>query len=120
MTTGDVPNRLMKAIEDLAERTQKIGLYYQGASIGADDPDLAAKMQAGELTPDDIMISGGQVIVISGFNIGDMAFSRQVAEPEQHELDKQAQAILPTEVDLLKERLMRAIEEGRDPLDLDD
>lgn len=106
-------------VEKLTEGTRKIGLYVESAGLGATDgigptvvSDLAAmkKVVAGD---------DGDLLLMVGFAIGDVAFSKRVQNPEQDEVDDQVRAMLPDPVAEIKERLRKAKEEGKDIFDVD-
>lgn len=111
-TEPDPREQLSHAIDVLAEKTRQIGLYYQGSSIGVNDPELAMKLQGGELSPTDVLESGNNIMIIATFTIGGHAFSQGVVDPEQEKINRQAQAILPSDTEMEIEQLREKLKNG--------
>ena len=112
-------DNLQELADRLKEKAEKIGLYMQDASIATPDPDAAEEAQ---LRPDSIIQSiqeGKHFMLLTTFVIGDLAFSKRVQEPDQHEVDKQVQVMMPTEAELLREKMERALREGKSIFDED-
>lgn len=106
--------------ELLEEKTRPLGLYLHGLSVGCHDEELMAKINEdpGELNK--AIENGAEVVLMVNFAIGDVAWMKRTQDPEQHEIDKAAQGILPDDVTELREKLRRAREEGKDIFDLDE
>lgn len=106
-------------VEKLTDATRKIGLYVESAGLGATDGiDPTVISDLAEMKK---VVSGddGDLLLMVGFAIGDVAFSKRVQNPEQDEVDDQVRAMLPDPVAEIKERLRKAKEEGKDILDVD-
>lgn len=63
---------------------------------------------------------GEHVVMMVNFAIGEVAWSTRVQNPEQHEVDKEAQVLLPDPAEELREKMKRAQEEGRSIFDDED
>lgn len=110
--SGDHRDVLLEAVNNLDEKTRKIGLYYTGSTIGLNDPEAAERLTTGQSDPQTLMQEGHQILVIAAWNIGDMAFDPSITDPESERISREAQKILPTEAELTAERIRRTLEAG--------
>ena len=104
----------------LREKTEDLGLYMQDATVATADPDAAMEAQ---VMPDSILTAiaeGKNFMLLTTFIIGDLAFSKRVQNPEQDAIDKQVQPMIPTDAELLKEKIQRRIAQGKSIFDEDD
>lgn len=104
----------------LREKTEDLGLYMQDATVATADPDAAMEAQ---VMPESILTAiteGKNFMLLTTFIIGDLAFSKRVQNPEQDAIDKQVQPMIPTDAELLKEKIQRRIAEGKSIFDEDD
>lgn len=99
-------------MEELRRRAEKLGLYMQDASIVTSDADIAQRAAAHNVTIRDAMEAGAEFMAIGVFIIGDQAFSNRVLHPEQYEVDKTVQTMLPTEAEMMKEKLTERMQSG--------
>lgn len=113
-------SKIDDAIHDLGERAEKIGLYLRGHGYATEDPETGARLMSGEIGAIDAMAEGYQIMVMTTFAIGDMAFDRSVTNPEQDRVDRQAQIMLPDAAEELREKLRRRVEEGKGIFDDED
>jgi hypothetical protein len=107
-------------MEELRRRAEKLGLYMQDASIVTSDADVAKRAAAHNVTIRDAMEAGAEFMAIGVFIIGDQAFSNRVIHPEQYEVDKTVQTMLPTEAEAMKERLTEKLSSTDDILSIFD
>lgn len=113
-------DHLAELSDRLKVSCEKIGLYMQDATIATGDPEAALEAQ---IAPDSIVKSiedGKDFMLLTTFIIGDLAFSKRVQNPEQAEIDNTVQAMMPTDAELLKEKIQRRIAEGKSIFDEDD
>lgn len=110
--TPDPRDTLRAVIEDVENKTRKIGLYYQGSSVGTDSPETAQALQEGK-SPAELYATGGSMVVIASFIIGDMAFDTTIANPVQAEFDQAARSMLPTKAELMREKIKKGLAEGK-------
>ncbi len=111
-------DNLAELAERLKVKAEKLGLYLQDATIATPDPDAAA-----QVAPESIIQGikdGKPFMLMTTFVIGDLAYSKRVQDPEQHEIDKQVQVMMPTAAELLKEKMQRRMAEGKSIFDEDD
>lgn len=107
--------------EELEDKARSLGLYMHGISVGCHDEDLMAKINADPAAINKAIEEGQEVVLMVNFALGDIAFMKRTQDPEQHEIDKEAQVLLPDPVEELREKLRKAREEGKDIFDeLDD
>lgn len=119
-TPDDFDGVLRTAIEELETRARKIGLYYNGSTVGLDDPRAAERLNNQEATPLELLREGTKMMVIASFNIGDMAFDPVVVDPEGTAVNREAEILLPTEAEMIQDQIRRALEEGKSIEDLFD
>ncbi len=116
-------DEIKKVIEDIRDRTEKLGLYLRDVKVGAvdsseeedDDPmkemphsdELKKKLQDGDIN----------VIVFTHFTLNELAFSDRIQNPGKVEEDDKFVLAAPTEFDILKDKMKRNIEAGRNPFD---
>jgi len=116
---------IRKIVEDLTERTEKFGCYVRHVHIYAaptqeqDEEEVEEAMR--ELPDSDELkkqlVSGDlSVIILTTMSLNELAFSDRVQDPEKVRDEDEFKIIAPTEFDLLRERMARNIEAGRDPL----
>ncbi len=109
-------------VEELRQRAEKLGLYMQDAMVATRDDELAARASQSNMSIRDAIEGGAEFLVMAAFMIGDQAFSTRVLNPEQYEINKEAQVILPDAATELKRRLEEGgpMFGGDAPLDEDD
>lgn len=117
-----------KITEDIKVRAEKFGAYLKMANFAVasseehdhdhdedDDEDaftmpttdeLKQKLKDGEL----------RVVIFTTFGLNELAFSPRVQNPEQVRDEDEFKAIVPTEGDILKERILDRLQRGLDPL----
>ncbi len=100
-------NLLLERSRSFDDELRQIGLYVDDMSVVAiDGPD------------------GPEVALAVTAEIGDVAFSKRVQDPEQDDVDdefRQMQVSMANDEFLdNRDKIQKAIKEGRDPLDLDD
>lgn len=121
--------QIKELVEEIKVRTEKVGLYLKDFSMmtRSDDPDIQEKIS--KAVQDDPEGNGlrelaktGEVqfIMVGIFQIGDVAFGDRVQNPDAYDADKQFAQIVPSEDEMIRERIMRAIAEGKDPLSIFD
>jgi hypothetical protein len=108
------------AIEDLEQRARKIGLYYNGCTVGMDDPHAAERLNTQQATALELIREGSRMMVIASFNIGDMAFDPSVTDPDGTAMDREAEVLLPSDAEMTRDRIARALAEGKSIEDIFD
>lgn len=103
-------------VVELQARAEKLGLYMRDAMIATTDEDVFKQAAANNESIKVAIENGATFLVMSVFQIGDQAFSKRVQDPEQYEIDKEAQVILPDPAEELRQRLL----EGKGLFDDDD
>lgn len=110
--------RLRELSDGVAEALKEEGLYMEYTVIAKSDGTgrLLQEMPdtEGEMLED--LIDGQTYVLVSHLQVGDRAFLPRMENPEQYEVDKEARKIIPTEADMIKERL----EAGEDLFNLED
>lgn len=107
-------------MEELRLRAEKLGLYMQDASIMTADADIAQRAAAHNVSIRDAMEAGAEFMAVGMFLIGDQAFSNRVLHPEQYEVDKQVQTMIPSEAEAMKEKLAERMQNSDDILSIFD
>jgi hypothetical protein len=116
---SDDEDPIKQLVEELEKDFDKLGVYLRSASVTQQLPD-------GQLAPiefetvDDLTAqvrAGVDVKMVVALQIGDLAFSKRLEQPDVHETDVQASEILPPEHQLLKDNAEAAAAEGVDPID---
>lgn len=117
------PQELFTQLTDSLEKSaSKIGLYLQNVGVGTSNPDPKEQekvVSSMEELKRVLLSDEEDVFVMATFAIGDVAWSKRVLDPDQDKIDDEVRAILPDPVEMLKEQLRAAKEEGRDIFDLD-
>lgn len=108
-----------KVIETVKERFEKIGLYVVDVNVATNDQDALASVHGHDHSDnseegsvkDDFrkkMADGETMWVMQAeFNIGDQAFSDRVLNPEKYVEDTEFALAVPSEIEILRERMRR-------------
>lgn len=115
-------------IESIKKEAGHLGLHMKDVMIASSadmsDPQVAEQFKdksIKEMISEDEDVS---VAVMAYFLIGDLAFSDRVQRPEDFDVDQQFKLLMPTEHELLKdkmtERIQKAQQEGLDEDDFFD
>ena len=95
-----------KKMQDLLEDLEKISLYVEQA-------------QCMPLTEDAEEIDEETEWMLNAvFIMGERVYENEVQDPEQAEIDEQARKMLPSDAQLLAEKIRKAEAEGRDIFDV--
>lgn len=119
----DIVNQI---IEDLGERTEKFGVYLRHAvaTPTSDDPEIQDKLREGDLDEEELrrmLVDGeAQSILFAVFTLNDVAFSERVQNPDKTKADDDFLMVMPTESELLRDKIARRIAEGKDPFEEDE
>lgn len=110
-------------LDSIRVKTEKVGLYLNGASIsvsgdGMEEPyesieDLEADQALRKKLVDEEM----GVMFFTDFTFGEVAFTERIQDPSAVVEKEEFIQIMPSEIDLLEERIRRNVEAGRAPLD---
>lgn len=103
--------------EELEDKTRSLGLYMHGISIGCHDEELMKQINDDPAALNKAIEDGQEVVLMANFAIGEIAWMKRTQDPDQHEIDKEAQVLLPDPAEELKEKLRKAQEEGRSIFD---
>ena len=108
-------DRMHTLMESIEKDFSEIGLYYLGSQIMASD-----SVHADVEGPDDLekalVDNPGGFMLGCKFDIGDRAFTDRVLNPEAYDEDVQFKMIVPSEAELLTDRLIA--NEGKSILDM--
>lgn len=106
---------VQKLTEELTDSTRKIGLYLEHVGIvSRSEPNGGMVFQEKDFREH---VENGEVLFVGLFTVGDVAWEKRTIDPEQDEFDKEARTLLPDPVEMLREKIRRAQEEGRDPFE---
>lgn len=128
MTDGNLPvpfepddetqQVIRELVEKLGDNARKLGLYLEGVGVMANpDSDLDAIRNA-QMFKDAVKSGAANVAVIGTFTVGDVAWEKRTLDPEQDEIDNEARMILPDPVEELRQKMLRAQEEGKSIFDV--
>lgn len=116
---GTAHEEIKELITNLENVTRKIGLYLEDVAVASSDQTTALNALTNKDALVDAVTSGdANLILVTTFALGDIAFSKRVLNPEQEKVDDEARLLLPKPEDELKEKLQRAMEEGKGIFDL--
>lgn len=116
---SEFPDDIIEAVED---DLRKIGLYLSNSSVGAmpepgEDVGFNEAVER-QLPPDEMVATGvGQFYMVLTLQIGDIAWSDRVLNPEEHSLKQEFMRIAPNELEVFQ---AVAQEEKDDLLDFPD
>lgn len=106
---------VQKLTEELTDSTRRIGLYLEHVGIvSRSEPNGATVFQEKDFREH---VENGEVLFVGLFAVGDVAWEKRTIDPEQDGFDKEARSLLPDPTEELREKIRRAIAEGRDPLE---
>lgn len=112
-------------IETIKKEAAHLGLHMKDVMIASDadtsDPQVAAQLEGKSIKEilDDPNAEVGYAVMIY-FLIGDLAFSDRVQHPEDFDTDQQFKLIMPTENELLKDKVVDKIAKLRDNADVNE
>lgn len=112
-------------VEDLKNRTEKIGLYLVDASAATSSDEVREQGSVDGMDIAKMMANDeASFALYATFTVNKLAWSERIQNPDAFDEDKQFKMIMPTEEELLVERYKQAfIESGGDissAFDLDD
>lgn len=120
-------------LNDITDRAKSFGAYLLSAQVAVspvldeneEDDDELGDMLGIELpASDDLkrqLIDGEiEVVMFTAFSLNEVAFSDRVQNPERAQTDDEFKAIMPTEYELLQEKIRQRLAEGKDLFDKDD
>jgi hypothetical protein len=97
-----------KVIEDIRGRFDKLGLYLVDVNVATNDEDMMSDDSDEGQVKEDFrkkLANGEAVWVVQAtFTIGKQAFTDRVLNPEQFKEDTEFRTIMPTEVELVRDR----------------
>lgn len=112
-------------MESIKKEAAHIGLHMKDVMIMSDadtsDPQIAELVNDKSMKEilDDPNADVGYAIM-TYFLIGDMAFSERVQNPEKFDTDQQFKMLVPTDAELLKDKLVDKFSSLRDNIDSED
>ncbi len=115
---SDINEQVGQIIESVKNNFQKIGLYANDVQFAVSNPEALIREDDPNYTPDmhKLIASGeAQFVASVRFDIGDVAWSDRILNPDKHNLDKEFEAIVPSEEDTSASELaemMRRFQEG--------
>lgn len=107
---------IREVVENIEARAEKFGLYLRGVQMAAasssdEDNDEAMKEMPGADELKDKLKSGDlNVILFTVFSVRELAFSDRIQNPIKVRDEDEFSAIVPTEFELLKEKIRNEIE----------
>lgn len=107
---SDSNEQAVKIIENIKGAYEKIGLYAQDASFHADNIEAIVKEDDPDYSPDihEIIKNGeSNILATVRFDIGDVAWSDRVLDPDKYDTDKQFAAIVPSEEEMALEEMKK-------------
>lgn len=108
--------------EELMNKAKHLGLYVVGSTVATDNEDLVGDdSDMLEKNPDvKKMIDNGeaQFALMVQFTIGDLAFDTRVQNPTQHETDMEFRRLMPTEAELVRDKVQEKLAGVTDEDDL--
>lgn len=118
---------ITKIIEDIRSRTQSFGAYLhaaQAAVAGNQDEEDMEKTMDGIPDSDELkkkLVDGEvNVVIFTVFGLNEVAFSDRVQNPEKDKLDNDFKTAMPTEFELLEDKIKRRLTEGKGLFDIED
>lgn len=99
-------------MDESKEAFEKIGLYSISARVGAvPAPGAEMEVMSDDVKIEDVLREGkADFFLIMSLQIGDVAFSDRVLNPESFNEKKMFDSIVPTEVEMLRQQ---AVEEAK-------
>lgn len=99
--------------EELMNKAKHLGLYVVGSTVATDNEDLVGDdSDMLDKNPDvKKMIDNGeaQFALMVQFTIGDLAFDTRVQNPTQHETDMEFRRLMPTEAELMRDKVQERL-----------
>lgn len=114
---SDINDQVGQIIESVKDSFQKVGLYANDVQFAVSNPEALIREDDPNYTPDmhKLIASGdAQFVATVRFDIGDVAWSDRILNPEKYDLDKEFEAIVPKEDETAASQLaemMRRFEE---------
>lgn len=91
----------VRLIEQVTERAEKMGLYVRHVAVSSSaDPE---EMEKGD--PRELMEAGAEFIVQIAFQIGEVAWTDRILNPDAYDERKQFELMMPSEEELMLERM---------------
>lgn len=116
---GTAHEEIKELVSKLEDATRKIGLYLEDVAVASPDQTTALNALTNKEALTEAVTSGeASLILVGTFAIGDIAFSKRTLDPEQHKVDDEARMLLPKPEDELRDKIKKALEEGKDIFDL--
>lgn len=101
---------LTTVVENIKDSYEKLGLYLVDYAIATSDEEMVNAGESDEPTPDfRKKLADGEAmwVVQATFTIGKQAFTDRVLNPEKESLDTEFQMAMPSEIEIMKEKLRR-------------
>jgi len=105
--------RINQLVEKTHTAMSELGLYSINYTIGTSNPDLVS--EEGEMDHDvrELIESGEASFVLNAtYRLNEMAWSRRILHPDEFDLDKQFRTMMPSEAEMMVERLKEKAAEG--------
>lgn len=99
--SDDMSEKFEKLIADIGDSFDKIGLYMTVAKVNilADD-EIIELFNSDKISEDDAISMGANLILAADFNIGSVAFSDRVQDPDSFNLKNEFDKIAPLEEEI--------------------
>jgi hypothetical protein len=97
-------------LENLTSKSDKIGLYLIDVNVVSNgEPEDLEKVKNSEISLKDFL-DDNKIALICQFQLGDVAYSDRVQNPEKFDLDKEFMNLVPSKqelaVDKIKDKLL--------------
>ena len=117
--------RIEKLVETVVEDLENMGLYSRQVAImgGSTADDEEGEDEEFDLDSKDIrkLIADGEAsyAIVGVWQIGKVAWQDKILNPEKYDEDRQFKAMMPTEQELLANKVQEALQSGVDIFDID-
>lgn len=104
-------DRIKLVLDNLKESFEDIGLYLLECGVATTD-DEALKDDSSKDFRDKLVTGESKWLISATFQLGDVAFSDRVLNPDKFKEDQTFREMMPSEADLIRDRIRKAKEAG--------
>jgi hypothetical protein len=101
-------------VSNLSKNAEKCGLYTADITIGCEDSDIAEDIRSDPNMMVKAIREGTRFVILATFNIGDLAWSDRVQNPQQFHIDNDFRTLTTDHTTAYIEDLRKKLEEGGD------
>jgi hypothetical protein len=114
----DLPPRLKESKHIwIVKNAEKCGLYTADITIGCEDADVADDIRSDPNMMVKAIREGTRFVILATFNIGDLAWSDRVQNPQQFNIDNDFRTLTTDHTTTYIEDLRKKLQEGGDLFD---